>query len=675
MEAGPVTDQSIFQLPEVVVIGKSENLVGKADSASVGHVGQDDLANRPLLRPGEVMENVPGMIVTQHSGDGKANQYFLRGFNLDHGTDFATWIDGMPANMPTQAHGQGYSDLNFMIPELVESVDYQKGPYYAEDGDFSSAGAAQTRTYRLLPHAFADVTSGYFGCQRAVAADSTDVGSDHLVYAVETEHTDGPWDVPENYRKYNALFRYSSGDDQKGWDLTAMGYQGDWYGTNQIPERAVDEGLIDRFGSLNPSDGGKSYRWSFSGEWRDAKPSAATTVQAYYVRNYMDLFSDFTFYMNNPIQGDQFEQLDDRSILGGQVIQAWSHDLLGADSHTTAGLQIRNDFINEIGLFNTEDRVRFSTDSNDQVTLFSGALYVSNLTHWSDWFRTTLGLRGDAVRYDDTSAVQGDGGGVTGSLLSPKGNLVFGPWGGTEFYLSGGFDYHSNDARGTVKPVLVNTVNGGPVTTANSDPFYEPLVQSRGAEFGVRCESIPNLRSTVAFWMLDLDSELVFDGDDGTTAPSGPTRRIGIEWANDWRPLAWMILDADLSTSRAYFVDDPAGANYVPEAVGDVVSAGLCVKLPKDFQWEIRLRYFGPRYLVENGSEQSQPTALVNAGAEYTRGDATLALEVFNLFNVQADDITYYYATQLKGEPTPVNDIMFHPVEPLGLRASLKLRI
>ncbi len=673
LKTTPATDKSIIQLPEVIVIGRSENLVGTADTASEGYVDQEDLGLRPLLRPGEVMENVPGLIVTQHSGDGKANQYFLRGFNLDHGTDFSTFVDGVPMNLPTQAHGQGYMDLNFLMPELIDSVEYKKGPYYAEEGDFSSSGAAQIRTFRNLPYAIADVTLGDFGYQRAIAADFLKLGSDSLTYAMETEHTDGPWDVPENYKKYNAFMRYSTGTEAQGWDITGTGYEGDWNGTNQIPERAVDEGIIDRFGSLNPSDGGKEYRWSLAVEWRGGDSSFPVTVQAYYVRSYFDLFSDFTFYMNNPVQGDQFEQLDDRSILGGQATQSWVHTLLGADSRTTAGVQIRDDLINEIGLFNTENRTRFSTDSDDSVAQAKGALYVSNSTHWGDWFRTTIGLRGDLYYWDVNANIPGNSGVTTGSLLSPKANLVFGPWGGTEAYLSGGFDFHSNDGRGTVETEDVTTMNGGPVTTPVSP--VTPLVQSRGAEVGIRCESIPNLRSTVSFWLLDLNSELVFDGDTGTTDPAGPSRRMGIEWANDWRPVDWVTLDADLSTSEAHFVDDPTGANYVPEAVGDVISAGLSVRIPKGFQWGMRVRYFGPRYLVEDGSEQSQPTLLVNATAEYTQGDASLEFAVFNLFNAQDDDITYYYATQLKGESEPVNDYMFHPVEPFSLRTTLKLRI
>ena len=688
--SAPVTTKPLFQLPEVLVIGRSESLIGTADSASEGYVGASDIATKPLLRPGEIMENVPGLIVTQHSGDGKANQYFLRGFNLDHGTDFSTFVDGVPMNLPTQAHGQGYSDLNFLFPELIEDVEYKKGPYFAEEGDFSSAGGAQIRTFRSLPFAIAEVTLGDFGYQRAVAADSSSLGADKLTYAMETQHNDGPWDIPENYKKYNAFMRYSSGTDAQGWDVTGTGYEGDWYGTNQIPERAVEEGLIGPYGSLSPSDGGKEYRWSLAGEWRGGNTSSPVTLQAYYVRSFFDLFSDFTFFMNNPVQGDQFEQYDDRNVLGGQVFQAWNHGLLGAESRTTAGLQIRGDFVH-IGLYNTENRIRFSTDSDDQVTLLNGGLYVSNLTHWSGWFRSTLGLRGDAVQYEVAANVPGNSGTSTGTLMSPKGSLIFGPWGGTELYLSGGFDYHSNDARGTVKNWLVTTQDGGPVTVQNwlvtTNPegqpvthmgtlaAYEPLVQSRGAEFGVRCESVPNLRSTVSFWLLDLDSELVFDGDDGTTDPSGATRRIGIEWANDWRPWDWMVLDADLSTSQARYFDTATYGTWVPEAVGDVVSAGLCVKLPKNFQWEIRLRYFGPRNLTSDGAEQSPSTALVNAGAEYAQGDATLALEVFNLFNAQADDITYYDVSQLKGESAPVYDFMFHPVEPLGLRASLKLRI
>jgi hypothetical protein len=501
----------------------------------------------------------------------------------------------------------------------------------------------------------------------------TPLGGDRFLYALESEHYDGPWEVPENYKKINTFARFSSGNEDQGWDITGMAYGGNWYGTNQIPERAVEDGSIDRFGTESPSDGGEEYRYSLSTEWRFGNPSAATMIQAYYVRSHFDLFSDFTFYMNNPIQGDQFEQYDDRSILGGQITQKWIHRLMGADSQTTLGLQIREDLIGEIGLFNTEDRIRFSTDSDDKVDQGNGALYISNETHWANGFRTTLGLRGDFDQWNVTANIPGNSGVTTGSLLSPKADLVFGPWGNTEAYLSGGFDYHSNDGRGTVENWDVTTVNGGPVTTAVSP--VTPLVQSRGAEFGLRCESIPDLRSTVAFWLLDLDSELVFDGDTGTTEPSGPSRRLGIEWANDWRPFSWMTLDADLATSQAHYVNDPAGANDVPEAVGEVISAGISVRVPEGFQWGMRLRYFGPRYLVENGSEQSPPTFLVNASGEYTRGDASLELEAFNLFNAQAEDITYYYATQLKGEAAPVNDFMFHPVEPLALRLSLRLRI
>jgi hypothetical protein len=673
IKSSPVTDQAIGTLPEVLVIGRSENLVGTAETASEGYISQADLSLRPLLRPGETMETVPGLIVTQHSGDGKANQYFLRGFNLDHGTDFATFVDGVPMNLPTQAHGQGYMDLNFLIPELIEDINYEKGPYYAEAGDFSSAGNAQIRTFRDLPQGQIDITVGSFGYERALIMDSVKLGPTRLIYALEGEHDDGPWDIPENYKKINGFVRYSSGNENQGWDVTGSAYSGDWDGTNQIPERAVEDGSLDRFGSESPSDGGEEYRYSFSTEWRFGNPAAATTIQVYYVRSHFDLFSDFTFFMNNPIQGDQFEQYDDRSILGGQISQKWTHLLLGADSRTTIGLQFRNDLIGEIGLFNTENRVRYSTDSDDSVCQSNEALYVSNETHWANWFRTILGLRGDFDQWNVTANVPLNSGVTTSSLLSPKVNLVFGPWAGTEAYLSGGFDYHSNDGRGTVENWDVTTQNGGPVTSAVSP--VTPLVQSRGAEVGVRCESIPNLRSTAACWLLDIDSELVFDGDTGTTDPSGPSRRIGIEWANDWRPFSWMTLDADFSTSQARFMDDPVGANYVPEAVSDVISAGLSVRVPEGFQWGTRLRYFGPRYLVEDGSEQSPPTLLVNASAEYTRGDASLDLEAFNLFNAQADDITYYYPTRLKGEAAPLNDFMFHPVEPFSLRLSLRLRI
>jgi hypothetical protein len=643
---------------EVVIIGRAENLVGVAATASQGSVGQAELRSRPLLRPGEVIETVPGMIVTQHSGSGKANQYFLRGFNLDHGTDFATWIDGMPVNMPTHGHGQGYMDVNFLIPELVERVEYRKGSYYAEEGDFSAAGAARIRTVRKLPKSLASLEVGEFGHQRAVLAHSVDAGPGRVLFALEGHHYDGPWELEEDFDKLNGLLRWTAGDDRNGWDVTFTGYQGEWASADQIPRRAVDAGTLGRFGVVDPSDGGRSRRYGLSGEWR----SEGTRVEAYVVDYRMSLFSNFT-YRTDPVDGDQFEQVDRRLVAGAAVLHEWTT----GDARTSAGLQTRHDFIDEVGLHDTVQRVRASTVRDDEVTQSSAGAWIENEMRWTPKLRTVAGLRADLYRWDVDSSLSVNSGTETDAIASPKLVVVLGPWSDTEFYASGGLGFHSNDGRGAV--IEVDPDDG--VTPVGK---VDPLVRTEGGELGLRTAFLPRLQTTLAVWILDIDSELLFVGDAGITEPTRPSRRIGIEWANHWRPLPWLTLDADYAHTKARFSDsDPAG-DHIPGAVEDVVAAGISVQDLSGFFGSVRLRRFGPRDLIEDGSERSHSTTLVNARIGHEHGPLSVALEVFNLFDAEDDDITYFYDSQLAGEPAPVPDVHFHPVEPRSVRLSVTLR-
>ena len=270
----------------------------------------------PFLRPGEALEVVPGLIVTQHSGEGKANQYFLRGFNLDHGTDLAIRIDGMPVNMPTHGHGQGYADINFLIPELIRSVYVRKGPYYADVGDFSSAGSVEIDYLNKLPKNIAEMTFGSFGYHRGLAAGSTAVGAGTLLTAVESVRYNGPWDVPDNVRKINGVMRYSQGTATDGLTLTAMAYSNAWNSTDQVAQRAIDQGAIGRFGTLDPTDGGVSSRFSLSGNFAHSSAYGQTNLSAYVVRSNLQLYNNFTYFLDNPVNGDQFNQLDRRTLSG-----------------------------------------------------------------------------------------------------------------------------------------------------------------------------------------------------------------------------------------------------------------------------------------------------------------------------------------------------------------------
>jgi hypothetical protein len=632
-----------------------ENLVEIAQASSQGAVLAKQLEERPLMRQGEVLETVPGVIVTQHSGEGKANQYFLRGFNLDHGTDFATTVAGMPVNMPTHAHGQGYSDLNFLIPELVTGVQFSKGPYYADQGDFATAGSSNINYATALDRPIASAEVGGDGFERVLAAASPLLGAGHFLAAIEFAHSDGPWDHPDDYQKLNGVVRYSQGDVINGWALTAMGYHGRWSATDQVPERAIDAGVIDRFGTIDPTDGGHTSRYSGSFDWQHGTTRTLTKLSAFGIGYGLNLFSNFTYFLTDPVHGDQIEQADHRFVTGGRITHRRLGHWAGHDMQNTVGLQIRNDDITNVALYHTQARVRLDTRSQDAVLQTTAGAFAQNEMQWTPWLRTLGGIRVDGSRFAvDDRLLAVNGGTTTAGLVSPKGGLTLGPWKATEFYLNAGNGFHSNDARGTT---ITRDPDGNPVDRVT------PLVRARGAEVGVRTVAARHLQSTLTLWTLHLDSELVFSGDEGTTEPSRPSTRRGVEWANYYSPLKWLVFDGDLSWSRARFtVSDPIG-NDVPEAVGTVVSAGAAVDTYRSGFGSIRWRYFGPRALVEDNSVRSKATSLINLQGGYRIAKSVkVAVDVFNLLNAANSDIDYFYASRLPGEPLAgIDDIHTHP--------------
>ena len=658
----------------IVVEGHRHNGVGNSDSASEGTATRKLIEDRPALRPGEVLEFVPGVIVSQHSGDGKANQYYLRGFNLDHGTDFATWVAGMPVNMRSHAHGQGYTDLNFMIPELISRIDYRKGPYFAEDGDFSSAGAARIGYLDRLERPLASLSLGQGGYQRLLGAGSTALGAGTLLGAVELDHNDGPWDVPQNFRKFNAVARWSlaSGDDRFG--LTAMGYEGRWTSTDQIPKRAVDAGLIGRFGSLDPTDGGKSSRASLSLDWSRTLADGAFQLNAYAVRSRLDLYSNFTFFLTHPadlgdpINGDQFKQSEKRGMVGLNAARTWTGKLGDAAMINKIGLQARYDRISPLSLVETVARETVNTVRQDEVKEGSVGLYAENSVQWLPWLRSVLGLRFDRYTFDVASDNPVNSGKLAAHLTSPKFSLILGPWAKTEFFVNYGEGFHSNDARGTT--TRVSPATGLPVDTVT------PLVKSRGGELGARTEIIPGLQSSLALWQLRLGSELVFIGDAGDTEASRASRRHGVEWSNNWTLQRWLLLDLNLAASKARFTEDDPAGNYIPGSIDKMASLGLTVTDWQGWFGALQWRYFGPRPLIEDNSQRSSSTSLayLRVGRQLDP-NVRLSLDVFNLFNRKASDIDYYYSSRLAGEPAEgVADRHFHPVEPRTLRATLQVK-
>ncbi|HEX8616013.1 MAG TPA: TonB-dependent receptor, partial [Thermoanaerobaculia bacterium] len=332
------------------------DLIGIAQSATEGVVTAKEIERRPFQRAGEVLETVPGVIVSQHSGEGKANQYYLRGFNLDHGTDIAVTVAGVPVNMPTHGHGQGYADANFLIPELVSAVQYKKGPYYAEEGDFASAGAVNVNYANLLDKPLAVVQGGSGGFGRALFAASPKLGNGFLLYALEAGKNDGPWMRPDDFRKVNGVLRYTQGDQRGGFSITAMGYNAQWNSTDQIPGRAVSDGTLTRFGLIDPSDGGTTSRYTLASEWQRNSPNTLTQAGAYAIKYRLNLFSNFTYFLDDPVEGDQFEQADDRLVAGLRGSHRWLARWGTVSAESLVGIQARHDDIRNVGLYRTRER-------------------------------------------------------------------------------------------------------------------------------------------------------------------------------------------------------------------------------------------------------------------------------------------------------------------------------
>jgi len=662
----------IQTLDVVEVTDSTENLIGTADSANEGTVLQEQIEARPAYRIGEKLEVVPGLIVSQHSGEAKANQYYLRGMNLDHGTDLMTTVDGMLVNERTHAHGQGYTDLNFMIPELIGSLQYRKGPYYAAYGDFASAGVVDINYVNTLPEGIASATVGQHNYERALLADSVKLGPGNLLFAFEGVHSDGPWVNPEEFRKYNGVLRYSVGDAQNGFNITAMGYKSLDTATNQIAQRAVDEGLVSRFGTLDPTDAVDALRYSLSGAWQRTADNSITKANAYVIVNHLALFSNFTYFLNDPVNGDQFEQSDRRVTTALNASQTWLSKWGGHEVENTVGIQLQNDNI-FVGLNNTSDRQVLSVVRYDHVVESSAGVYFENHFQWFEKFRTVAGIRGDFYRFKVNSDNPANSGTENASIASPKLNLIFGPWAKTECFINAGEGFHSNDARGTT----ITVVPGTGVDANLPAQKVTPLVRSKGFEVGARTAIIPGLQSSLTFFQLKFDSELVFAGDAGTTEAGRPSRRRGFEFANFYKPTPWLTIDADFAYTVARFTapdpDPTVQGDHIPGAPEGVGSLSVTVDNLGPWFGSLQLRYFGPRPLIENNSERSKSSTTLNGRIGYKFSKHLLAyLEGFNLFDSKVSNIDYFYTSRLPGEPAEgVADIHFKPMEPLTLRLSV----
>lgn len=640
------------EVEAISVWGRRANDLGRATSASEGRIAYADFAVRPLLRPGELIEAVPGLAATQHSGAGKANQYFLRGFNLDHGTDLAASLDGVPLNLPSHGHGQGYLDLNLLTPEFVHDISFKKGPYSAENGDFATAGAV---AFETADHLHGDGLQAWAGENDYYRAVGSKALTENVLVAADLSTARGAWTNPEDLRKINLLGRALAG----GWSITALAYDAKWNATDQIPRRAVESGALGRLDAVDATDGGNTARYMLSARRRDLLRGLDAVV---YVQRYtLDLYSNFTYFLDDPINGDQFEQVDRRWIYGGSLIKRWS---LGDGWSARTGASARVDDIGKVGLYRTTARARRATVRQDALTEWSTALWGEASRRFGQ-VDATFGLRADALGADVDAGDPRNSGTTSDLQVSPKLALAWRISKTFELYADAGRGFHSNDARGAV--ITVDPVTGDP---AERGPLISP---TDGAELGLRWKR-GDLTLTAAAWALRVDSELVYVGDAGFTEASGATRRRGVELLADWRPTAHLSLTGSYAATHARFAGDPAEGDRIPNAVSSVLSAGATWTPIKGSSLSLTYRRLGGAPLVEDNSVRSRPTSLVNALFVQDLGRASLLVEVLNLTNSKRDDIAYLYASRLPGEPTSgVEDIHFHPVEPRTVRAGVKI--
>lgn len=654
--------QADESIEEVVVWGRSLQLLGSSDSASQGVAGYGDFSTRPLARVAELVEVVPGMIATQHSGPGKANQYFLRGINLDHGSDFSTYFDGMPVNFRTHAHAQGYMDLNFIIPEIIERVEFQKGPYFADTGDFSLAGSNAMTTYDSLDDSFTELTLGSQDEIRLVTANSFQLSEGTLLAAFEHHQNDGHFDLDQDVRKYNGLLKYSgllAGIDSR---ITFSAYDSEWISTNQVPQRAVDSGLISRFGFIDPDLGGESHRYSLTGNFEIHGWQLNLYASAYY----MSLINDPTYFLNNPVDGDEFEQEDERRLFGGSLRREIESELFGLAATHNIGMDLRYDDVNELNLFNTIGRRRVSSIREDEAQEFSVGIFAETQIRLNARLRATLGLRADFYDFEVDALRPANSGSDQDSLWQPNLGLAYRMTENLELYLNYGHGFHSNDVR-----AAVNTID--PITL-EATAAQDVLVLGKGSEIGLRYDTLNGFNIAIAAFELRTDSELVFVGDAGTTEPSDPTSRQGIEINSFWEMSEEWVFDFSAAKTSGYFRGLPSNADSITDAHEEVVAAGLTHVGNNGLTASLRLRHFSDAALTEDETVQKDGSTLIHAGLSYRYREWEIGVDVLNLLDEEDDDIAYFFESRLAGETAGVEDIHFHPSNPRHVRVLLKYR-
>ena len=648
----------VLNMEEVTVTGQRSY-----SAASSEALRAMDFELRPKQSAQDMLRLVPGLVIAQHAGGGKAEQIFLRGFDADHGTDINLSVDGVPVNMVSHGHGQGYADLHFLIPEVVKGMEVYKGPYFAQFGDLATAGSVRFLTMDELEYNTLSLEGGRFGTYRCLTALQLPLQSNATTSyaAAEFYHSDGYFDSPIAFNRYNIFAKLRSQVSNAGTiDLWASGFGSAWNASGQIPERAVAEGLIDRFGSLDPSEGGTTQRQNLSFTYTGTFESLSTFLAQFYVTRYrFRLFSDFTFLAEDPVNGDEIEQDDDRTIIGARTEYTMDHRVGPIEATALFGSAFRADEVNP-QLWHTRQRKRLEQRSDALIHQKNMSAYAQEELRFSPAIRLQLALRGDFLMFDvedqvrDTSHTDISGY-VRQTILNPKVNLVISPTSDIDVFVNFGGGFHSNDAR---------------VVAARPDERTLPTAW--GAEVGVRVTPISRLTLSAVAWGLDLQSELVYIGDEGTTEPSGKTRRLGLDLEARAQLTQWLYADADMNFSHGRFRDLPDGQNRIPLAPTMTATGGLTVRHPDGYDGSLRVRHVGDRPTNEENTVVAKGYTLFDATIGYSFSNYRVQLTAENLFNVEWNEAQFDTESRLFNEVSPVSELHFTPGTPFNLKMKVE---
>ncbi|MBT8377224.1 MAG: TonB-dependent receptor [Bacteroidia bacterium] len=646
-----VLEEKAFQLEEMVL---TEQL------NTVSTITRLDLNTTPVNSSQDILRKVPGLITGQHAGGGKAEQLFLRGFDIDHGTDLAITVDGMPVNMLSHAHGQGYSDLHFVIPETVNKIDFGKGTYYGDKGDFNTAAYVDFSTRDYLVENTVSVGFGDFNTQRTLGMFKLldNAKNKNAYMAVEYLASDGPFESPQNFNRFNIFGKYTTFTPENNkFSLTASHFTSRWDASGQIPQREVDNGNITRFGAIDDTEGGRTSRTNFNAAYiQNLEDNSIITTNAFYTRYDFELYSNFTFFLNDPVNGDQIRQREGRDILGLNTSIRKDSYLGSIPFNYTSGLGIRHDII---------DNVELSRTANRNTTLSNVQFGDVNQTNIYGFFNTEFefgklkvapALRVDHFKFiykdelQDTYSLQSQ----SKSIISPKLNFYYDVEDNMQLFLKSGIGFHSNDARVVVQQTR------------------DILPKAYGTDLGLVWKPVPKLVFNSALWYLFLEQEFVYVGDEGIVEPSGKTERFGLDLGMRYQINDWLYLDTDATVTRARSLEAPSGEDYIPLAPDVTLTGGLSVTDLGRFSGGLRTRYLSDRPANEDNSIVAEGYVVTDFNINYKMGDVTLGLVVENLFDVAWNETQFATESRLQNESQSVEEIHFTPGVPFFVRASVR---